>query len=340
MRNPSLVLCAALVLAACGGSKQGAPSTGGPGGTTSGGSAEGGGSGAAASGGTGGAAAEEPKSAPGAAPEKIDGALPETKDAKPFPRRFECGAKGCNLPLLVPDTLKAQVEKDAPVFMFEVVMPPKVSMLLPRHAGLDVYGLLIDGELSVLADDIKEKQKRAWKHNGFRAPGAGVNIYSKEPTRLILAVVVNGTSGSVAEQIERLEKKDKTASWGKRSAPVSSFELSAKPDLAWGGGAYHARIAIEEPPASFGFLTMSKNAPVAEHVHDKEWEFLAIIDGSGELTRKTSGKVAVSGATFGSIKPGEPHGFKPAGDKPTIAVQMYWPPGPEQRFKKLAEGGK
>ncbi|MBI2390761.1 MAG: cupin domain-containing protein [Deltaproteobacteria bacterium] len=343
MRTSSLVLCAALVLAACGGSKQGAPSAGGTGGaTTSSGAPEAGGSAGEATGGaTGGAATGDTKaSTPAAAPDKIDGALPETKDAKPFPRRYECGAKGCNLPLLVPDALKAQLEKDAPVFMFEVVMPPKVSMLLPRHAGLDVYGLLIDGELSVLADDIKEKQKRAWKLNGFRAPGAGVNIYSKEPTRLILAVVVNGTSGSVAEQIDRLEKKDKTASWTKRSAPVTSFELSAKPDLAWGGGAYHARIALEEPPASFGLLTMSKNAPVVEHVHDKEWEFLAIIDGSGELVRKTSGKVPVNGSTFAANKPGEPHAFKPAGDRPTIAIQMYWPPGPEQRFKKLAEGGK
>ena len=85
---------------------------------------------------------------------------------------------------------------------------------------------------------------------------------------------------------------------------------------------------------------MSKNAAVADHVHDKEWEFLAIVEGAGELSRKASGKVPVNGATFAAVKPGEQHGFKPAGDKPTYAVQMYWPPGPEQRFKKLAESNK
>lgn len=337
MRKLSLLL--AFAFAACGGSNQASPTTGGA-------TKTGGGEPTAAAS-SDDKPAEEKKgddgkaaAAPAAPAEKIEGTLPETKDLAGSTRRHECGAKGCNLSSIVPDTLESQLDKDAPIFLFEEVMPAKVSLLLPRHAGLEVYGLLLDGEVSVLADDIKDKQKRVWRMNGFRAPGAGVNIYSKEPTRMILAVVVAGTSGTVAEQIDKLKKKDKSIGWTKRSSPVINFDLMQKPDLAWGGGAYHARLGLEEPPASMGFLMMSKNATVAEHVHDKEWEFLAILEGSGELGRKTSGKVPVKGATFAAVKPGEPHGFKPAGDKPTYAVQMYWPPGPEQRFKKLAEGGK
>lgn len=278
----------------------------------------------------------KPADAPAAAAaDKIDAALPETKDSKPFPRRYECAAKGCNLANIVPDTLKGQLEKDAPIFFFEIIMPPKVMMLFPKHSGLDLYGVLLDGEVSVLADDIKEKQKRAWKLNGFRAPGVGVNIYSKEPTRLLIAVVVAGTSGTVAELI------DKKSPWTKRTSPITSFELSAKPDLAWNGGSHHARIAYEQDgPASMSFLTMSKNASVPEHAHDKEWEFLAIVDGEGELTRKTGGKTAIAGSTFTSIAPGNAHGFRASGTKPTFAVQMYWPPGPEQRFKKMAAEAK
>lgn len=278
-------------------------------------------------------AGDKPPDKPAAA-DRIDGALPETKDAKSYPSRFECAGKGCNLASIVPDSMKAQLAKDAPIALFEVVMPPKVMMLMPKHSGLDLYGVLLDGEVSVLADDIKEKQKRCWRLNGFRAPGVGVNIYSKEPTRMILAVVVAGTSGSVAEQIE------KKAPWTKRSSPVTSFELSAKPDLAWGGGAYHARLAVEDGPASMGLLMMSKNANVPEHTHDKEWEFLAIIDGDGELLRKTGGKTPISGATFVSISPGNAHSFKASGSKPTVAIQMYFPPGPEQRFKKMAGDSK
>jgi mannose-6-phosphate isomerase-like protein (cupin superfamily) len=342
MRSVSILAVLALSLMACGGSKQPASSgTGGSGSPTSGG---GGGATADGSGEVAPAKDGDAPAAPAVAAEKIDSALPETKDAKPYARRYECGAKGCNLGKLVPDTMTAQLEKDAPVFMFEVVMPPKVSMLIPRHAGVDLYGLLLDGEVSVLADDIKEKQKRAWKHNGFRAPGSGVNIYSKEPTRMILAFVVAGTSGTLAEQIDKFGK-DKSITWGKRSSPVTSFELSAKQPVSWGGGAYHARLAYEaggegNPPASMTFLQMSKNAPVVEHTHDKEWEFLAIVDGEGELNKKSGGKTAINGSTFASINPGNAHSFKPAGTKPMVAIQMYWPPGPEQRFKKLAEGSK
>lgn len=342
MRSFSILAVLCLVTA-CGGSKQ--PASSGAGGSAA--PAGGGASGDGVGGGAGEVPPEKTESAaatPAAPPEKLDPALPETKDARSYPRRYECGGKGCNLAKLIPDSMIGQIEKDAPIFMFEVVMPPKVSLLLPKHAGVDLYGLLLDGEVSVLADDIKEKQKRAWKHNGFRAPGTGVNIYSKEPTRMVLALVVAGTSGTLAEQIDKIGK-DKSITWGKRSSPVTAFELSAKQPVSWGGGAYHARLAYEaggegNPPASMTFLMMSKNAPVAEHTHDKEWEFLAIVDGEGELLRKTGGKTPITGATFVSINPNVAHSFKPAGTKPTIAIQMYWPPGPEQRFKKLAQDGK
>ncbi len=331
-------------LTACGSGKSTAP-TPSSGGAPAAGAAPGATDGAGAAGGESPSAATPAEAAApsGPAPDKMDGALPETKDIKAFPRRYECKVGGCNLAKLIPDDLKGQLEKDAPIFFYEIVMPPKVMMLFPRHAGVDLYGILTDGEVSVLADDIKEKQKRAWKMNGFRAPGAGVNIYSKEPTKMLVAIVVNGTSGSVADAVDKIGK-DKSISWSKRSSPVTSFELSQKADVAWGGGAYHARLAYEQgadnPPASMSFLMMSKNASVPEHTHDKEWEFLAILDGDGEMTRKTGGKTPVKGSTFVSIAPGVPHAFKPSGSTPTMAVQMYWPPGPEQRFKKLAEGNK
>jgi len=336
----SIGILVAIVLTACGGSKQPASSGSGGGGGSSTSAPSGGGESTGAGESTAEGAKETP-AAPAAPAEKMDPALPETKDAKAFPRRYECPPKGANLAKLVPDTMTAQLEKDAPVFMFEVVMTPKVSLMIPKHAGVDTYGLLLDGEVSVLSDDIPDKghQKRAWKLNGFRAPGSGINIYSKEPTRMILAFVVAGSSGTLAEQIDKIGK-DKTIVWGKRSSPVAAFELGAVQPTTWGGGAYHARIALQEPPAAMSFLMMSKNAPVAEHSHDKEWEYLAIVEGEGELVKKTGGKTAISGSTFASINPGNPHSFKPAGTKPTVAVQLYWPPGPEQRFKKLAEGSK
>ena len=36
---------------------------------------------------------------------------------------------------------------------------------------------------------------------------------------------------------------------------------------------------------------------------------------------------------------GVPHAYRPAGTSPLVSVQLFLPPGPEQRFKKLASGG-
>jgi quercetin dioxygenase-like cupin family protein len=342
MRTLAYIALIAAV-SACGGNKGPEPASGA--GSSTGGAksdepASGGSGASTASSSSAESAAPADKPAPTAAADKIDSALPETKDTKPFPKRAECPKNGCNNRLVVPDALKPAADDKSPIVMWEEVMPPKAMMLFPKVSGLDLYGLLIDGEVSVMVDDLKEKQKRAWRMNGFRAPGVGVNIYSKEPTRILLMAVVNGTSGSVADWIAKIEAKDKSVSWTKRTSPVTSFELLGKPDLAWAGGSMHARIGIEEGPASMGLLTLSKNATVQEHTHDKEWEFLAVLEGDGELTRKSGGNAKVAGASFLSIAPGVAHGFKPSGSAPMYAVQMYWPPGPEQRFKKLAEGDK
>ncbi len=45
----------------------------------------------------------------------------------------------------------------------------------------------------------------------------------------------------------------------------------------------------------------------------------------------------VDGSIF-AVPPATKHAFKAAGTDPTLAIQVYSPPGPEQRFKKLAEG--
>lgn len=346
MRFPHWVF-GVTVLVACGGASSSKPAAGGGSGgsTSSAGSSEGsageGGGGEKAEG--GGEKTEGAAVGPAAKADPIDAALPDTAATKPFARRHECPKGGCNLKLVVPEALRPKADDKAPIVMWETVMPPKTMLLFPRHEGLDVYGFLLDGEISLMADDIKGKQLRVWKNGGFRAPGVGANAFSKEPTRIVFAAVVNGKDGTVAKAIEQLEKKEKVA-WSKRPAPVMGFEPAQKPDLAWGSGAYHARLGVEgssegAPPASLGLLLMSKNAPVAQHTHDKEWEFLAILDGAGTLAKK-DGDVPVNGATFAAVPPGTPHAFKPGGSTPTFAIQMYWPPGPEQRFKKLAEEGK
>ena len=202
-----------------------------------------------------------------------------------------------------------------------------------------MYLVLVDGEVSVLADDIPGKQKRLWKWNAARVPGLGVTVFAKEPTRAIVVYVTN-VAGQTMGQASTLAGK---VTWTKRASEVKSVEMDKQPDLSWGDGAYHARLAFEDGSASLESLLCSKNAPVKEHVHDKEWEILAVLSGDGTLVKKANGKeedVPVASGTFAAIAPGTPHAYKPAGTTPLVAVQLYLPPGPEQRFKKLASDAK
>jgi len=288
------------------------------------------------SGGSGGTA-----TAPAGKAEPIDGKLPEPPKVPKFSRRSECPATGCNLKRLVPDDVKFAADDKSPILMYEAVLPRKSMSIVPKHSGVDVYGLLLEGEVSVMADDIKDKQKRIWPWMAFRAPGGGVNIFAKEPTRVVLAIVATAKDTSAAQAIDAITQKAGSVMWGKRPSPVVSVELIPQTDVAWGGGAYHVRYAFEGDAvsASLEVLLTSKNAPIAEHTHDKEWEAIAVVDGEGTLFKK-NGDVAVSPGTMFTIPPGVSHGMKPAGTAPLLAIQMYAPPGPEQRFKKLAAESK
>jgi mannose-6-phosphate isomerase-like protein (cupin superfamily) len=166
-----------------------------------------------------------------------------------------------------------------------------------------------------------------------------VNLYAKEPTHIVLMVVAKAKDTSVAQAIEAMQKPG-SVMWAKRSSPVMAVDTSGQPDVAWGGGAYHVHYGFEGGEggagASLEVLYTSKNAPITEHTHDKEWEAIAVIDGEGTLFKKGGDVNVAPGAMF-SIPPGVSHGLKPAGTLPLLAIQMYAPPGPEQRFKKLAE---
>jgi mannose-6-phosphate isomerase-like protein (cupin superfamily) len=178
-----------------------------------------------------------------------------------------------------------------------------------------------------------------WKWNAARVPGLGVTVFAKEPTRAIMVYVANA-SGSTMASAGTVGGK---VAWQKRPAEVKSLEIDKQSDLSWGDGAYHVRLAFEDGSASLESLLCSKNAPVKEHVHDKEWEILAVLSGEGTLIKKPGGKeedVEVKAGTFAAIAPGTPHAYRPAGTSPLVAVQLYSPPGPEQRFKKLAADAK
>ena len=88
-----------------------------------------------------------------------------------------------------------------------------------------------------------------------------------------------------------------------------------------------------DTPVAMTVMKMAAGSKVPEHAHDDSDEILYVRTGSGTLV--------LDGKSY-SITPGSaifiPRGLKHSAsfDSDTEAVQVYAPPGPEQRFKKMA----
>ena len=98
------------------------------------------------------------------------------------------------------------------------------------------------------------------------------------------------------------------------------------------------RILLDEPTAgsgnaSFDLLTFEPGAVVPPHVHAASTEILYVLEGTG--SGLVGGEpVRVEPGVVLHIPPGTLHSFVNDGGEPVRAVQVYAPPGPEQRFRQ------
>jgi len=123
-----------------------------------------------------------------------------------------------------------------------------------------------------------------------------------------------------------------------RSPATRQVRAGDAPELTFAGGAMHAHLDVESEPGVY-FGRLDGSAPVAEHKHDGAWEILCAFQASGTFT--LSGKAQhVGDAEVVVVPPNTKHSWKPDPGSNLVAFQLYTPPGPEQRFKKLAAGGK
>jgi quercetin dioxygenase-like cupin family protein len=130
------------------------------------------------------------------------------------------------------------------------------------------------------------------------------------------------------------------ASCSVESPPASTkavVSAAASPKLAWAGGTMTARLDVQSPELYLGRL--AGTAPVAEHSHAGSWEILVAIDAKGTfIIDGTPGSLGPGQILM--IPPGTTHAWKPDPGSKLVAVQMYSPPGPEQRFVALAAADK
>jgi mannose-6-phosphate isomerase-like protein (cupin superfamily) len=141
-----------------------------------------------------------------------------------------------------------------------------------------------------------------------------------------------------------------------RSRPAMTktvVRATAARKLSWAGGTMTARLDVEPPPSTatpagqplpvrppglapeLYLGRLEGTAPVAEHSHAGSWEILAAIEAKGTLVIDgTEGPLGPRQIVM--IPPGTKHAWKPEPGSKLVAVQMYSPPGPEQRFVALA----
>jgi mannose-6-phosphate isomerase-like protein (cupin superfamily) len=247
---------------------------------------------------------------------------------------------------VVPDA--ASPDEVTPLAIWEEDATDGCHIVLPANGALDVLGITLEG-LAILTNDENEAALEVPVRHAFLARGAGVTLVAemsngakvaktgqRDPTRVLLVAVTPG------EPILSVLRRPPQP-WTERAAPIAIVDLNAQPDLAWGKGAYHARIGFDaaaSPHASMTVLRMSGDAPVAAHAHETEWEHMAILQGDGSLLQTSDDRASTThlkDGSFVSIPPHARHEWRPGDSKrPFLGIQLYTPPGPEQRFKKLA----
>jgi hypothetical protein len=220
-----------------------------------------------------------------------------------------------------------------PAMAWVHVVHPGAALVLPRRAATDLLGVALVGEISLerpAAPQVAPVRAGPW--TAFLVPDGDA--------------VLRAVGGAPAAALLVTATGDAPVTG--RGGDVVLRDLVALDDLSWAGGAVHARIAFEaplSPRASLGVLIASDDAPVAEHAHPGAWEVLAAFSAAGRLhiPAQTVGDVtltardrSVTGGSIAYVPASVRHAWVPDGTHPLIAVQVYAPAGPEQRFRGLA----
>jgi mannose-6-phosphate isomerase-like protein (cupin superfamily) len=233
--------------------------------------------------------------------------------------------------------------------IWEQVIGERSTLVFPRDEVVELDGVVLEGSVDVTPMEGKKATTVGGPWSAFRAPGGGVTLSGTggRGARAALVVVLADPAAKGAGLAAHLDRRDKPGApaswaWKVRRRPVVTLSFESRDDLVWGGGAYHARIGWEgqdHPAAALDLLRFSTDAGVAEHVHDHEWESLAVLEGDGELVRGPADReerIPLRSGSIVTVPAGERHAYRPSGAAPLLAVQVYAPPGPEQRFKALA----
>ncbi|HVZ74813.1 MAG TPA: cupin domain-containing protein [Polyangia bacterium] len=108
--------------------------------------------------------------------------------------------------------------------------------------------------------------------------------------------------------------------------------------IALPGGKARVRMLFDpqksgHAEAYLGVLEADPGAEVPKHQHDGAEEILFVLSGSGGELTVGAEKMPFAADEAIYIPEGQPHAAKFTGPDKTVVLQLYAPPGPEQRFK-------
>jgi mannose-6-phosphate isomerase-like protein (cupin superfamily) len=274
-------------------------------------------------------------------PAAVDAALPDAISVS-LERKAACTQKQCKLDAWLPDPAFAKSlpgAEPAPAAIWSHEIAADSTLVLPRHHALEVLALVVGGAVLALPDDGGGGRKLG-KWHALRAQGGGLSLKA-DPGGAQLVLVVASPKGTLPEALERAKSKPWEVRWKKRPSPLASVDLKDAKNHSWADGAFHARIAFGgqyELPVSLGTLISSPDGKISEHDHPT-WEHIAILEGAGTMNLAGADHRVAPGAIF-HIPKGMKHAFAPSGSSRLVAVQLYTPSGPEQRFIQLANEAK
>ena len=250
-----------------------------------------------------------------------------------------CKQTRCNEARLYPAAAVAEPRAPGAVWSYEIARKG-AEVSFPKRGGVDLYGIALRGDVALAGVERGAETKKLAAWTAFRAPGAGVRIKANSNgARIVLAAVTDGAPIGDAG-------KGDQETWDDRPAAIETVDLAAARDLTWKDGAMHARLGFEgaDKRASFEILMASLDAQIPQHTHDGSWEILAALRADGTLRVAREGAadlapVRLDDGAIVAIPKSARHSWEPDGTEPLIAVQIYVPPGPEQRFKDSAGAG-
>lgn len=151
-----------------------------------------------------------------------------------------------------------------------------------------------------------------------------VTFQAEEDTEIFLAYVRNDAAPFPTEI-------DEEATAAGRHVEVVNRETHHA--LPFAGGKLRVKIFYDEASGhgAFSLLDADADLSVPEHVHETSAEVLFIESGNGTMILGEE-RFAIEPGRVIYVPPNTNHGYV-AGTEPMRALQVYAPPGPEQRFR-------